>query len=370
MTTSTNDRSEREANREANREAKLDALHQRLTEAVGGLVTGEDWRRALEFAARFRSRSFNNTLLIYAQHGEAYEQGRVPEPTPTYVAGFKQWLSLGRRVARGQAGYQILAPVTARFASPTPEADGSWRRLARNERPSPGETVRTRMVGLRPAYVFDVSQTEGDPIPETPQPTLLAGVAPEGLWDGLADQITARGFELRLVSDARAIGGANGLTDFLTRAVSVRMDMDDAAQVKTLAHELGHVMLHGTDHPGQPGHSGSTADATLHRGVAEVEAESVALMVGAAHGLDTSAYTVPYVATWATTVPGHNPVEVVQGTAERVRGAALTILDHLDTRQVGGGDPPGLERPRLGRRTGLDAERPVRWTQTVETVGL
>ena len=60
--------------------------------------------------------------------------------------------------------------------------------------------------------------------------------------DGLADQITARGFELRLVSNAKSIGGANGLTDYMTREVSVRMDMDDAAQVKTLAHELGHVM--------------------------------------------------------------------------------------------------------------------------------
>ena len=59
------------------------------------------------------------------------------------------------------------------------------------------------------------------------------------------------------------------------------MDMDDAAQVKTLAHELGHVMLHGPDN----------ADAAMHRGIAEVEAESVALMVGAAHGLDTDDYT-------------------------------------------------------------------------------
>ena len=69
-------------------------------------------------------------------------------------------------------------------------------------------------------------------------PQLLRGRAPEGLWDGLADQIIARGYELRLVSDAAHIGGANGLTDFITREVSVRSDMDDAAQVKTLAHEL------------------------------------------------------------------------------------------------------------------------------------
>ena len=98
----------------AAREAKLDALQQELTDAVSGLVTSEDWRRALLFATRFRSRSFNNTLLIYAQHQQAYAQGRVPEPTPTHVAGFKQWQGLGRHVVKGQTGYGILAPEIGR----------------------------------------------------------------------------------------------------------------------------------------------------------------------------------------------------------------------------------------------------------------
>jgi hypothetical protein len=160
------------------------------------------------------------------------------------------------------------------------------------------------------------------------------------LWDGLADQITTASYELRLVSTASAIGGANGLTDFLSREVSVRMDMDDAAQVKTLAHELGHVLLH---EPRSSNISAAVAaDAVLHRGVAEVEAESVALMVGAAHGLDTSSYTVPYVATWASSVPGKSPTEVVQSTAARVRATAMEILDKLETPQIGDGNPPGL----------------------------
>jgi len=102
-------------------------------------------------------------------------------------------------------------------------------------------------VGVNPAHVWDVSQTDGVPIPQAPVPKLLEGEAPAGLWDGLANQITAAGYELRLVSSATAIGGANGLTDFLTREVSIRADMDDAAQVKTLAHELGHVLLHDPD---------------------------------------------------------------------------------------------------------------------------
>lgn len=343
----------------AARETKLEALQTKLTESVATLVTGEDWKRALEFSTKFRSRSFNNTLLIAVAHFEAHLQGRVPQPVPTYVAGFHQWQSLGRSVMKGQSGYPILAPVTARYATSSPAEPGSWHRLARGEKPGAGESVRSKLVGLRPVYVWDISQTDGAPIPEVPAPALLHGQAPEGLWDGLADQITARGFGLRLVSDASHIGGANGLTDFTTREVSVRMDMDDSAQAKTLAHELGHVLLHGPDN----------ADAVLHRGIAEVEAESFALMVAAGHGLSTEDYTIPYVATWAASVPGKSPVEVVHATADRVRTAALSTLETLDTPQTGDGRPPRLDQTTLapGRTAPAVTRKPVQ--QPVETIG-
>lgn len=321
------------------REQRLAMLQARLMDAVGELVTSQDWKRALEFAARFRSRSFSNTMLIYIQHQTAFAEGRVPEPTPTYVAGFKQWASLDRHVDKGQTGYAILAPVTGRFASVTPDDRASWRRLAGGECPLPGEVVRSRMVGVRPAYVWDVSQTSGAPLPEPPRPALLRGEAPTGLWDGLADQVIARGFDMRLVSNAVAIGGANGLTNYTTHEVSIRADMGDAARVKTLAHELGHVLLHGPDGDGW----------LLHRGIAEVEAESVALMVAAAHGLNTEDYTVPYVSSWASSVEGKTPVEVVQSTAERVRTTALTILDRLSTQQLGDGTPPGPDHRLLNQ---------------------
>ena len=232
---------------QAAREAKLDELHKRLTGAVEHLVSGEDWKRALAFAANFRSRSFNNTLLIWAQHAAAYERGLVPEPTPSYVAGYKQWQGLGRQVQKGQPGYQIIAPVTGRFASPTPQDAESWRRLGKFEKPRPGETVRSKMVGVRPAYVWDASQTAGDDIPEPPRPRLLEGEAPEGLWEGLAAQVKAAGFALTDAASASLIHGANGVTDYLAHTVTVRADMDAAARVKTLAHELGHVHhRHGT----------------------------------------------------------------------------------------------------------------------------
>jgi hypothetical protein len=344
----------------AARDAKLDALHERLTGAVGQLVSGDDWKRALEFAARFRSRSFNNTLLIWAQHLDAFEQGRVEVAEPSYVAGFKQWQSLGRQVVKRQAGYMIYAPVMGRFATFTPADAGSWRRLGKFEKPQPGEAVRSNIVGARPAYVWDVSQTSGDPIPERPSPVLLEGEAPAGLWDGLASLVEAEGFAVLRVPHEGMLGGANGLTDYTAKTVAVRENVPDAAQVKTLAHELAHVKLHG---PGNP-------EASGHRGIGEVEAESVALMIGAAHGMDTASYTIPYVSGWAGTVKDTEPVEVVQATGERVRRTAGSILDALPTAQVGAGDPPGLTReasskPRLAQGVHPEQER---WTSSPASV--
>ncbi len=318
----------------AAREAKLEELHEKLTNAVEQLVTGDDWRNALTFAARFRSRSFNNTMLIWVQHQAGFEAGRVPEPFPTLVAGYRQWQGLGRQVMKGQPGYMIFAPVTGRFATGTPSDSGSWRRLGPREKPKPGEVVRSRMVGARPAYVWDVSQTDGEPVPELPTPVLLEGEAPMGLWEGLAAQIRATGFEVVSVPDEIAIMGANGMTDYGARTVSVRENMSPAAQAKTLAHELAHVMMHD---PGD-------VEVRQHRGIREVEAESVALMIGAAHGMTTDGYTIPYVSTWAARADDKEPAQIVQATGERVRNAALAILDQLDTPQLGDGTPPGLER--------------------------
>ena len=318
----------------AAREAKLDELHEKLTGAVEQLVSGDDWRDALAFAARFRSRSFNNTMLIWVQHQVAFEVGRVPEPFPSLVAGYRQWQGLGRQVMKGQPGYMIFAPVTGRFATATPSDSGSWRRLGPREKPKPGEVVRSRMVGARPAYVWDVSQTDGEPLPTMPAPVLLEGEAPAGLWDGLAAQIRAAGFEVVSVPDEMAIMGANGMTDYDARTVSVRENMPAAARVKTLAHELAHVMMHDPD----------DVEVRQHRGIREVEAESVALMIGAAHGMTTDGYTIPYVSTWAVRADDKEPAQIVQATGERVRQTALAILDQLDTPQLGDGTPPGLER--------------------------
>ena len=147
----------------------------------------------------------------------------------------------------------------------------------------------------------------GDPLPDV-APALLTGQAPAGLWDDLASQVAGHGYTL----ERGDCSGANGYTDPARRVVKVRDDVDDAQAVKTLAHELGHL---------ECGHVQDLSTYLTCRGRCEVEAESVAYVVAAAHGLDASGYTFAYVAGWAGT-----DLTCVRQAAETVTKAARTIL--------------------------------------------
>jgi hypothetical protein len=152
----------------ADRNAKLDAPHDKLSSAVEQLVTGKDRLRALAFAARLRACSLDDTLLIQIRHALAHAQGLVPNPDPTYVAGFEQLTGLGPTCPQRPARLPDLRLVTARMATCDPET-GPWRRLA-HENPESGEPVRPRVIGVRPGYVWDVSRSDGKPLPEPPSP--------------------------------------------------------------------------------------------------------------------------------------------------------------------------------------------------------
>jgi len=314
--------------------AKVAAAQVVLEREVAAIESGTDWQRFLSFQSRLHSYSPNNVLLIWKQHLDAFKEGRVTSPEPTYVAGFRTWQALGRQVDRGQHGYIVLAPVrhTERVAS---DPAGNMRVLGASERPGVGEVEQSRRVlrGMKVEHVFEASMTHGAPLPEPPTPKLLEGEAPVGLGEAMLAQIQERGFTVDTVPDASHLQGANGSTDWIKGTVLIRADMDDAAMVKTLLHEAAHVLMHG-EWPGM---------SHLPRARKEVEAESVAFVVAAAHGMSTDGYSFPYVATWAG-LGGKGVAKEIASTQTRVASAVKILLAASPAEYVAGGRVPGVEQ--------------------------
>ena len=265
------------------RNDKLRAAHDKLQDAVAEIVSGDDWKRMLKVASKFHRYSFNNHLMIFLQR-----------PDATVVAGFNRWKSLGRFVKKGEKGIAIFAPC--KYRTKIEDDDGEEKTL---------QQIR----GFRVVYVFDISQTEGEEIPnlDAVRPKLLDGDAPEGIWDVLVSQASAAGF--KVIRDQKR--SENGYCDILNKEIAVRPDVAPAQAVKTLVHELAHALLHG-DEVFRP------------REIQEVEVESVAYIVCDAIDLDTSDYSFAYVARWS-----EGFTELVKDTAERVVDCAKRILDRL-----------------------------------------
>lgn len=306
----------------------VEALAAQITEAVAALTRDGAWATMLRTAARLAPQrySLGNLLLIATQYPEA-----------TYVAGYRTWQSLGRQVLRGQRAIRILAPVVHRTGSGTPttapSAAVTTAGTAMSAESAPDDTA-LRVVAYRPVAVFDISQTEGAELALPDRLAPLAGDAPAGLLEALTSYAARLGYAVQ----ARPCA-TDGVTDPATRTITVRADRPGAHTAVTLAHELAHVLLHTDGY-----------DYRTHRGMAEVEAESIAFVVATAAGIEAAEpYSAGYLATWSG------------GDVERLRAAAATVVSTsrviLDGLGAGGEaparGPQRWARPAPDRRPGV-----------------
>ena len=222
-----------------------DAIKTLTTDAIDKLAAlldegqSERLTALLKTMARFHRYSFHNVALIAMQR-----------PTATRVAGFQTWRSMGRFVRRGEKGIAILAPIIGRRVLET----------ATDDLESP-----KAIVAFRAVHVFDVAQTDGEPLPDIAQVSgdpgdrlgkLKAAIVNAGVIVEYADDLDG------------ALGTSSG------GRVQVRNGLSPADELIVLAHEWAHELLHrGEDRPAS-------------RDTRELEAEAVAFVVGEAVGLD------------------------------------------------------------------------------------
>lgn len=268
---------------------RLQAMRAEIDAGVAALSDPQSWTAFLESSAKFHQYSFGNQQLVAIQR-----------PDATRVAGFKNWLNdHNRTVRKGEKAIWILAPVIVA------EKDENGQK-----------TGERKVVGFRAVPVFDVSQTDGDPLPENPAQwkSLNSEEVPDGLLQELTDKVSAAGYSL---SFEELDGNLHGYTSPDGRVV-VDSALSPADRALTLAHELAHITLGHMQNleDYHTGHGGS-------RSLFEVEAESVAYVLARHYGLaspGTSSFT--YIAGWA-----QGDAKKVSKTADRVLAAVRELLD-------------------------------------------
>jgi excisionase family DNA binding protein len=272
---------------------KADVLQQ-LRDGIAALTDSTAWQRYLDVQHKFHQYSWGNCLLITLQR-----------PDATRVAGYHAWQKLGRQVQVGERGINILAPIV-------------YKQAANDEQSTESPELRV-LRAFRTASVFDVSQTKGEPLPEIA--TRLLGDEPIHAFRRLQSVAGELAFHVDITT---LPGSRNGDCNFVDRVIRLRDDIAPAQMVKTLAHELGHVMLHFPSELPSQG---------LSRELKELEAESVAYVVCHELGLDSSLYSFGYIAHWAG--DGYLADKGIETSAARINKAAHTILSVLERGDFG-----------------------------------
>lgn len=262
-----------------------------LAEGIKKLTSGEEWAKYLRMQSAFHQYSFANTMLILAQC-----------PDATRVAGFKTWLKLNRAVKKGEKAIWILAP---RFYKPKASETEPTTTTDDNQ-----DDENEGRVYFRPVPVFDLSQTEGEPLPSPIQ--RLQG-DDGGLFERTKAWAEAWGCPVT-VEDFE--GRANGYYEPDRHAITVRAGMPLAQQLKTLVHELAHAHLHR-----------DIEVYRAHRGDCELEAESTAFVVLNHYGIDAGAYSFGYVVGWAG--GDESAIKSLKSSAQRIQQTAKAIIDGI-----------------------------------------
>jgi len=263
---------------------KTNELMEQIESRIKELATRTEEARAseevtqyLRFLSRFHRYSLHNTMAIW-----------IHCPHATHVAGYKAWQKLGRQVLRGESGIPIFAPCTQAVPKGEEEDD---------------EKKTRKVIGYKIVYVFDVSQTEGKPLPEAP-------IVAQGDGSALLPVLEGIAFDLGIGLEYRAMSGSHHGTSY-GGSIEVDSGLDDAGKASVIVHELAHELLHkGADR------------MLLSSRQRETEAESTAYVVCSHFGLESAAPN--YLALWAA-----KPEQIIEAF-QRIRDVAATLIDMIE----------------------------------------
>ena len=284
---------------------KVQEITEKLEQGIKELFESEKYKTYLNTMSKFHNYSFNNTMLIAMQ-----------KPDATLVAGFKAWQkNFYRHVKKGEKGIRILAPAPYKIKEERDKIDPVTQELLLDKDGNPQkEEVEITIPAFRAVSVFDLSQTDGKPIPELAAKELLSDV--EGYQDMIraVEAISPVPIELEEIA-----GDSKGYYDREAKRIAVQENMSESQTLKTMIHEVAHSKLHSKEVE-------QDEQMRKDRNTKEVEAESIAYTVCQHFGVDTSDYSFGYIAGWSS---GRDTKEL-RASMDTIRRTASELITGIE----------------------------------------
>ena len=298
---------------------------QKLEQGIRDFFDGEKYRAYLRTMARFHRYSFNNTMLIAMQKPEA-----------TLVAGFNKWQEqFGRNVKKGEHGIRIIAPAPVKAIKSKERLDSVTGQSLRDAQGKPlTEEVEMKLPTYRVVSVFDVSQTEGKPLPQLASP--LHGDVNH--FDSLLEALR-RTTPVPIVME-KMREGLDGYFSPQQNRIALREGMSQAQTVSAAVHEIAHALLHnreqeypvmvnGLENPviaGSPDAGTVESVGKRDRKTEEVQAESVSYAVCTHYGIPTEENSFGYIAAWS----GGREVPELKASLEVITKTVSNLIEDVD----------------------------------------
>lgn len=285
---------------------KVKEITDKLEAGLKELFESEKYKSYLSTMSKFHNYSFNNTLLIAMQKPEA-----------TLVAGYQAWQkNFERHVNKGEKAIRILAPAPYKIKEERDKLDPVTGEMMFDENGMPQkEETEVTIPAFRAVSVFDVSQTDGKPIPELEVNELLSTV--EGYEDFVQALMNISPVPIAFEDIP---GDSKGYFSTAEKRIAVQENMSESQTLKTMVHEVAHSRLHDKE-------VNQSMDIPVKdRNTKEVEAESVAFTVCQHFGIDTSDYSFGYIAGWSS---GRNMKEL-KSSLDTIRKTASELITGIE----------------------------------------
>lgn len=284
---------------------RMKEITDRLETGIQELFESERYKAYLTTMSKFHSYSFNNTLLIAMQGGQL-------------VAGYNKWRdNFHRNVKKGEKAIKILAPAPFKAKKEVQKLDAQGRPVMGKDGKPVTEVQEIQVPAFKIVSVFDVSQTEGEPLPSIGVEELTGSVERYGEFFKALEQTSPVpiGFE-------DIPGGSHGYYHLTEKRIAIQAAMSELQTLKTAIHEIAHSKLHAID-PEAPAIEQADRPDSRTR---EVQAESVAYAVCQHYGLDTSDYSFGYVAGWSS----GKELKELKASLETIRATAHELITTID----------------------------------------